>query len=172
MTFALLCFVNEDSRKMEDRKIVESDSDFASAESDQDQEKLEVDASNYSPKTDDVTTPMTSPQNNSSSRDKEEAALTSTQATDNEETTGNSSQPEQENESQVNEVKTTDSTSPPCAPVTSSQQITSDGTPEQTDNTPSSSTNATSLPVTKPTSVAHDVSDKEYVKQRQNEVCV
>ena len=149
---------------MEDSKFVESDSDFASAESDQDQEKLEINTSNPSPKNDDVTSPMTSSQN-IDSRDKEEDAVTA-QATE----------PEQENESPaaVNEVKTTDSTSP-CSTVTSSQQTTSDITPEQpelTDNNPSSSSTVSSPPSTKPTSVDHGVSDKEYVKQRQNEVCV
>lgn len=61
---------------MEDSKVGESDSDFASAESDQGQEELKITASNSPPTTDDVTNPMTSLEDNESPRDQDENADT------------------------------------------------------------------------------------------------
>lgn len=170
---------------MEDSKAGESDSDFASAESDQNQEELNISTNNSPSKTDDVTEPMMS-------RDKEEVnAMQAADHDSNEEIAGNNDtllQPEQqENKSQVNETIQTEktdlqSTSPHSA-VTSNEQATSDVTSEQaeiTDSaTPSSSKNITSSSSKNTTSsssstipVAHDVGGKELTKEEQNKVCL
>ena len=157
---------------MEDDRGGESDSDFASAESEQDHEKLEITDSNSSPKADDVATPMTSSlKSDEETRDKEEVA-NAVQITDDDakELTGNTLQDEKLQATEVlgdNSLSDTQHT----LPVTSTEQA---NTQEHAanDNTLNTDSNITSPPSTTSASVAHDVREPEEAEQSQDKVCM
>ena len=164
--------------KMEDDRAGESDSDFASAESDQDHEELKITDSNSSPIADDVATPMTSSlKDEDESRDKGMVA-SAVQTTDDDakELTGSTSQPEQDEKPQPTDVQENNSQNDSqhnTPPVASTEQtiVQEHATNENTLNTDSS---VTSHPRTTSasTSVAHDVREAEDAKQSQDKVCM
>jgi len=156
---------------MEDNKAGESDSDFASAESDQAQESLKVTpASNSSPTTDDVTTAMTSSlQDNSPRANEEDTNPTVVHDVDETATKDdNTLQSEQivRTQTQTTSVHSVATPSEQTEPVKLTDNNLTSVTSSAADDVTSSPPDSLTAPVT------DDVSGKEQTKQEQNKVCL